>query len=164
MRRRLRRSHSSCAGGRGSTIPATHVPDFLSFFARLVSQNSLKQTRYDLVNTEIRKHDPDHLVLFESVTWEIVGIGEQFGFTHSPGGEQWVNKWVNFRFLGLHVYFGLTSESNLCCGFILIFGVDLLLGLDQPQHLQVCVLSKFCEVDLSHLGRYSLSTTQSKIR
>ena len=65
-----------------------------------------QSNRYDLVNTEIRKHDPDHLVLFESVTWEIVGIGEQFGFTHSPGGEEWVNKWVNFRFLGLHAYFG----------------------------------------------------------
>ena len=48
--------------------------------------------RYDLVNTEIRKHDQEHLVLFESVTWEIVGIGEQFGFTHSPGGEDWANK------------------------------------------------------------------------
>ena len=49
---------------------------------------------YDLVNTAIRAHDTEHLVLFESVTWEIVGIGEQFGFTDSPGGEDWRNKSV----------------------------------------------------------------------
>ena len=37
---------------------------------------------------------PSPQVLFESVTWEIVGIGEEFGFTESPGGEHWRNKSV----------------------------------------------------------------------
>jgi len=59
-----------------------------------VADRRYLQPMYDLVNTEIRKHDQEHLVLFESVTWEIVGIGEQFGFTHSPGGEDWANKSV----------------------------------------------------------------------
>ena len=69
-----------------------------STLLRYVLSDPKLNARYDLVNTEIRKHDRDHLVLFESVTWEIVGIGEQFGFTHSPGGEEWVNKWVCSRF------------------------------------------------------------------
>ena len=72
--------------------------------------------RYDLVNGEIRKHDTEHLVssikftssmnifslqfcipqiFFESVTWEIVGIGELIGFEHPPGGEDFKNRSVN---------------------------------------------------------------------
>jgi len=52
------------------------------------------QPMYDLVNTEIRKHDSEHLVFFESVTWEIVGIGETIGFTHPPGGDAFRNRSV----------------------------------------------------------------------
>merc|ERR1719317_916283 len=36
----------------------------------------------DRVNEEIRKFDTEHLVFFEAVTWEIVGIGEALGFIH----------------------------------------------------------------------------------
>ena len=46
------------------------------------------QPMYDRVNEEIRKYDEAHIILFESVTWEIVGIGETIGFTHPPGGKE----------------------------------------------------------------------------
>ena len=31
-------------------------------------------------------------IFFESVTWEIVGLGETIGFTHPPGGEDFKNR------------------------------------------------------------------------
>jgi len=49
---------------------------------------------YDRVNDEIRKYDTEHLIFFEAVTWEIVGIGEALGFTHPPGGEDFKNRSV----------------------------------------------------------------------
>ena len=52
----------------------------------------------DRVNEEIRKYDTEHLVFFEAVTWEIVGIGEALGFTHPPGGDDFKNRSV----LSLH--------------------------------------------------------------
>merc|ERR1712038_104104 len=52
------------------------------------------QPMYDLVNSEIRKHDSEHLIFFESVTWEIVGLGETIGFTHPPGGDDFKNRSV----------------------------------------------------------------------
>ena len=51
------------------------------------ADRTLLQPMYDIVNTEIRKYDDSHIVFFESVTWELVGIGEQFGFTAPPGGD-----------------------------------------------------------------------------
>jgi len=33
---------------------------------------------YDAVNDRIREHDQTHLIFFESVTWEIAGIGRYF--------------------------------------------------------------------------------------
>lgn len=48
----------------------------------------------DRVNQEIRKYDNEHLVFFEAVTWEIVGIGEALGFMHPPGGEDYRNRSV----------------------------------------------------------------------
>ena len=47
---------------------------------------------YDRIASEIRKYDDDHIILFESVTWEVTGIGEQIGFTHPPGGEDYKNR------------------------------------------------------------------------
>merc|ERR1719312_386381 len=52
----------------------------------------------DRVNEEIRKFDTEHLVFFEAVTWEIVGIGEALGFTHPPGRDDFKNRSV----LSLH--------------------------------------------------------------
>jgi len=52
------------------------------------------QPMYDRVNDEIRKHDDEHIILFESVTWEITGIGEAIGFTHPPGGDDYRNRSV----------------------------------------------------------------------
>ena len=34
----------------------------------------------------------DAQIFFESVTWEIVGLGETIGFTHPPGGEDFKNR------------------------------------------------------------------------
>jgi len=48
----------------------------------------------DRVNEEIRKYDTEHLVFFEAVTWEIVGIGEAIGFMHPPGGDDFKNRSV----------------------------------------------------------------------
>ena len=50
-----------------------------------VADRRLLQPVYDRVNDEIRKVDTEHLVFFEAVTWELVGIGEALGFTHPPG-------------------------------------------------------------------------------
>ena len=52
------------------------------------------QPMYDQINTEIRKHDQDRLIFFESVTWEVTGLGEKIGFTHAPGGEEFANRSV----------------------------------------------------------------------
>jgi len=52
------------------------------------------QPMYDRLNSEIRKYDDEHIILFESVTWEITGIGEAIGFTHPPGGDDYRNRSV----------------------------------------------------------------------
>lgn len=49
---------------------------------------------YDQINTEIRKHDEDRLIFFESVTWELTGLGEKIGFQHAPGGHEFANRSV----------------------------------------------------------------------
>merc|ERR1719481_223307 len=59
-----------------------------------VADRRYLQPMYDRVNTEIRKYDDEHIILFESVTWEIVGIGEAIGFTHPPGGQDYRNRSV----------------------------------------------------------------------
>ena len=59
-----------------------------------VADRQVLQPLYDRVNTEIRLYDTEHLVFFEAVTWEIVGIGEALGFTHPPGGEEFRNRSV----------------------------------------------------------------------
>lgn len=52
-----------------------------------VADKEKLQPMYDQINTEIRKHDEDRLIWFESVTWEVTGLGEKIGFTHAPGGD-----------------------------------------------------------------------------
>ena len=59
-----------------------------------VADRRYLQPMYDRVNDEIRKHDTEHLIFFEAVTWEIVGIGEALGFTHPPGGDDFKNRSV----------------------------------------------------------------------
>lgn len=49
---------------------------------------------YDHLNTAIREHDEDRLIFFESVTWEVTGIGERIGFEHAPGGHEYANRSV----------------------------------------------------------------------
>ena len=65
---------------------------------------------YDEAAGEIRKSDPNHLVFFEGITWEIFGVAEQKGFEHVPGGAQYANKSV----LSFHnsVAGGLVPDSE----------------------------------------------------
>ena len=49
---------------------------------------------YDRVNAAIRPFDPDHLIFFQGVTWEILGFGEKYGFEHVPGGNDYRNRSV----------------------------------------------------------------------
>jgi endoglycosylceramidase len=57
-----------------------------------VADREKLQPMYDELNTEIRKHDKDRLIFFESVTWEEVGLGARLGFTHAPGGDEFASK------------------------------------------------------------------------
>jgi endoglycosylceramidase len=57
-----------------------------------VADRTKLQPLYDELNKEIRKHDKDRLIFFESVTWEVLGIGEKLGFTHPPGGPEFASK------------------------------------------------------------------------
>jgi endoglycosylceramidase len=59
-----------------------------------VADREKLQPLYDELNTEIRKHDQDRLIFFESVTWEELGIGQRLGFTHAPGGSEFASKSV----------------------------------------------------------------------
>jgi endoglycosylceramidase len=64
---------------------------------RLLIPGSADKTKlqqlYDEAATAIHETDPDHLVLFQGVTWEVViPIGEKHGFSHAPGGQQFSNK------------------------------------------------------------------------
>lgn len=59
-----------------------------------VADKEKLQPMYDQINTEIRKHDEDRLIFFESVTWEVTGLGEKIGFTHAPGGDEFANRSV----------------------------------------------------------------------
>lgn len=52
------------------------------------------QPMYDQINDEIRKHDTDSLIWFQSVTWELLGLGEKIGFTHAPGGKEFADRSV----------------------------------------------------------------------
>ena len=52
------------------------------------------QPLYDQVAYAIRAVDPYRLIAFESVTWEVFGLGSEFGFKHAPGGPQWANRSV----------------------------------------------------------------------
>merc|ERR1719300_895457 len=90
---------------------------------------------YDRLGEEIRKHDQDHIILFEAVTWEVTGIGEAIGFTHPPGGLEYSNrsilafhnsvqtqiasheevydfKWQEIQRLGIA---GFVTETGDCC-------------------------------------------------
>lgn len=59
-----------------------------------VADKEKLQPMYDQINAEIRKNDPERLIFFESVTWEVAGIGEEIGFTHPPGGPEFAHKSV----------------------------------------------------------------------
>lgn len=52
------------------------------------------QPLYDKVASAIYSVDEKHFIFFESVTWEIAGIGEAFGFEHVPGGPGYANRSV----------------------------------------------------------------------
>lgn len=65
----------------------------LLFVPPLADRENL-QPLYDEVATALRAADPLHLVFFESVTWEVLGLGEALGFEHVPGGAQWANRSV----------------------------------------------------------------------
>jgi endoglycosylceramidase len=54
------------------------------------------QPMYEKLNKGIRQYDNDHLVFFESVTWDNFYVG----FNHSPGGDLYRNRSV----LAYHVY------------------------------------------------------------
>jgi endoglycosylceramidase len=57
------------------------------------ADHSKLQQLYDEANAAIRAEDPNHLILFQGVTWEVVvPIGEKHGFTHAPGGDSYSNK------------------------------------------------------------------------
>ena len=57
-----------------------------------IADRKYLEPMYDRVASEIRKYDDEHIILFESVTWEVTGIGEQIGFTHPPGGFDYQNR------------------------------------------------------------------------
>jgi len=53
------------------------------------------QKLYDQLNGAIRAEDPDRMIFFQSVTWEVVlPVGERFGFDHVPGGVEFANRSV----------------------------------------------------------------------
>ena len=53
---------------------------------------SRRQWRVNVRLSLLFRYDDEHLILFEAVTWELIGIGEALGFTHPPGGEDFKNK------------------------------------------------------------------------
>ena len=57
-----------------------------------IADRKYLEPMYDRVASEIRKYDDEHIILFESVTWEVTGVGEQIGFTHPPGGFDYQNR------------------------------------------------------------------------
>lgn len=52
------------------------------------------QPFYDVVAAAIREEDPDHIVLYEPVTWGMILNGTLLGsgFTHVPGGAEYAHK------------------------------------------------------------------------
>jgi len=52
------------------------------------------QPFYNTLNKAIRAVDKKHLVFFQPVTWESFPFFEYFGFSESPGGEDYKNKSV----------------------------------------------------------------------
>eukprot|EP01088_Endostelium_zonatum_P010738 TRINITY_DN2431_c0_g1_i1.p1 TRINITY_DN2431_c0_g1~~TRINITY_DN2431_c0_g1_i1.p1 ORF type:complete len:372 (+),score=62.72 TRINITY_DN2431_c0_g1_i1:185-1300(+) len=83
---------------------------------------------YEYLNTVIRKEDPDHLVFFESVTWDDITVG----FDQVPGGNNYLNRSV----LSYHLYvppnIGIEQVFTVrtrevkrlnCGGFLTEFGV-----------------------------------------
>lgn len=75
------------------------------------------QPLYDLVNDAIREIDDKHLILFQGVTWEVVvPIGEEYGFQHAPGGQQYSNRSVltwhgSVKFTPEEEYFGWKQDE-----------------------------------------------------
>eukprot|EP00928_Gymnodinium_smaydae_P041261 TRINITY_DN27933_c0_g6_i1.p1 TRINITY_DN27933_c0_g6~~TRINITY_DN27933_c0_g6_i1.p1 ORF type:complete len:546 (-),score=52.37 TRINITY_DN27933_c0_g6_i1:255-1823(-) len=60
-----------------------------------VADRTRFQKLYDQLNGAIRAEDPDRLIFFQSVTWEVgLPIGELFGFDHVPGGREFANRSV----------------------------------------------------------------------
>lgn len=68
------------------------------------------QPLYDQTAYAMRAVDPYKLIAFESVTWEVFGLGSKFGFKHAPGGAQWANRSV----LSFHnsVFSSLTPDPK----------------------------------------------------
>eukprot|EP01133_Synstelium_polycarpum_P008230 gene8230-9677_t len=82
---------------------------------------------YERLNTDIRSVDPDHIIFFESVTWDDLGVG----FEHVPGGEAY----RNLSALSWHYYYppAITIDDSLyvrekdlnklgCAGMLTEFG------------------------------------------
>lgn len=69
-----------------------HYP--LNLFPGLADRNRF-QLMYDELSRAIRAEDPHRLIMFQSVTWEVVlPVGERFGFDHVPGGKEFANRSV----------------------------------------------------------------------
>ena len=67
-----------------------------------VAGNENLQPTYDLLASGIRRHDPNHLIFFEPVTWGMI-FGDRVlgsGFDHVPGGPEYRNRSV----LSFHYY------------------------------------------------------------
>eukprot|EP00933_Yihiella_yeosuensis_P012235 TRINITY_DN12048_c0_g1_i4.p1 TRINITY_DN12048_c0_g1~~TRINITY_DN12048_c0_g1_i4.p1 ORF type:complete len:243 (-),score=44.63 TRINITY_DN12048_c0_g1_i4:365-1093(-) len=52
------------------------------------------QRVFDKLALAIRKLAPEQLIFFESVTWEVTGYGERYGFDRPPGGHEYANRSV----------------------------------------------------------------------
>eukprot|EP01126_Amoeba_proteus_P050857 TRINITY_DN6044_c0_g2_i1.p1 TRINITY_DN6044_c0_g2~~TRINITY_DN6044_c0_g2_i1.p1 ORF type:complete len:390 (+),score=56.93 TRINITY_DN6044_c0_g2_i1:99-1268(+) len=50
------------------------------------------QPLWEKVAQQIRQYDLNHLIFFQAVTWEFLGIGEIIGYTDVPGGVNFRNK------------------------------------------------------------------------
>lgn len=50
----------------------------------------------------IRKHDTEHIIFFEPVTWGMIFDGNitGSGYTHVPGGEQYMDRYDIYSYTG----------------------------------------------------------------
>eukprot|EP00756_Hemistasia_phaeocysticola_P023144 Hpha_TRINITY_DN15873_c1_g2::TRINITY_DN15873_c1_g2_i1::g.189773::m.189773/K05991/E3.2.1.123; endoglycosylceramidase len=67
--------------------------DPLLFLPGVAGKKNL-QPLYDAVQEAIRRHDTEHVIFYEPVTWGMIFKGKVVGsgFTHVPGGEEYKNR------------------------------------------------------------------------